>query len=97
MFGVYRGGVTRDVLVPGLLSEDAAVRTSAASLAFNVAGWMQRGRVGREEGGGGEGVREDEEDGEWEVEMVSAVVEAIERETNSEDVGGWTLSFCLSL
>jgi len=80
--------------VPSLLSEDVVVRTAAASLAFNVAGWVQRGRVVSVRGAGvgsGNGVKqgmvEEEEDGEWEVEMVSAVVEAIEREESSEQVG----------
>jgi hypothetical protein len=42
-----------------------------------------------------EGMVVDEEDEEWEVEMVSAVVEAIEREGSSEDVGGCQLHSCL--
>ena len=84
----------RDILtrliVPSLLHEDAGVRTAAASLTFNVVAHYQRPRMkalrsGRhhdatiEETGDG--------DGEWEVEMVSATVEAIKLETASEDVG----------
>ena len=34
-----------------------------------------------------DGIRIDEEDGEWEVELVSAVVEALAGEEESEDVG----------
>ncbi|KAF8221391.1 DUF862-domain-containing protein [Tricholoma matsutake] len=85
LFAVYKASVTKDVLVPSLLNEDPAVRTAAASLAFNVAGWMQRGRAGRI-GRAKEGMLENEEDEEWEVEMVSVIIEAIGREGNSEDV-----------
>ncbi|EIN12585.1 thioredoxin family protein [Punctularia strigosozonata HHB-11173 SS5] len=75
---------TTALLVPALLHEDAAVRTAAASLAFNVSAWLQKGRVERVRGR--TGATEDEEDPEWEVEMVSAVVEALSREDKSEDV-----------
>lgn len=79
------------VLVQAILHEDKLVRVAAASVAFNVAAWVQRGRVARIQGGGNEpnsgGMREDEEDVEWEVELVSAIVEALEREKESEEVG----------
>jgi hypothetical protein len=83
--GQTRKDVTM-LLVATLLHEDAAVRTAAASLAFNVAAYLQMGRVDMVKAGnsGAEGV---EEDGDWEVEMVSAVVEAIDREKGSEEVG----------
>lgn len=71
------------VLVPSLLHTDGAVRTAAASLAFNAAAFVQKGRVEKVRGGAAQ-VYEDED---WEVEMVSAVVEAIDRETASEEVG----------
>lgn len=73
------------LLVSTLLHQDAAVRTAAASLAFNVAGYLQKGRVENVRGvrnTGSEG-----EDGDWEVEMVSAIVEAIGRDKESEEVG----------
>jgi hypothetical protein len=35
----------------------------------------------------GDGIRADEEDGEWEVELVSAVAEALAGEDESEDAG----------
>lgn len=78
------------VLVQAILHEDKLVRVAAASVAFNVAAWVQRGRVARIQGGNepnSGGMREDEEDGEWEVELVSAIVEALEREKESEEVG----------
>jgi hypothetical protein len=53
---------------------------------FNVAAALQRRRVDRVKAGRSDAVR-DELDGEWEVELASAIVEAIQRELNSEDVG----------
>jgi desumoylating isopeptidase 1 len=84
-----RRAVLTGVLVNTLLHADRLVRVAAASLAFNVGAWVQRGRVARV--GGGEpafdGIREGEEDGEWEVELVSAVAEALAGEEESEDAG----------
>lgn len=70
-----------DVLVTSLLHSDLNVRTAGASLVFNVAAWVQKGRSKAD----GDGV----EDGDWEMELMSAVVEAIDREglEGSEDVG----------
>ena len=54
------------------------MRVAAASLAFNVGAWVKKGRVARIKGEEvADGIRADEEDGEWEVELVSAVVEAL--------------------
>jgi desumoylating isopeptidase 1 len=80
-----------DVLVPGLLHADGAVRTAAASVAFNLAVAIQRSRVERVKAGRSDALR-DTLDGEWEVEMLSAVVEAVQREESSEDVGKYPLS-----
>jgi desumoylating isopeptidase 1 len=77
-------------LISTLLHQDAAVRTASASLAFNVAAYRQRGRVDKVRGA--KSNYEEDEDGDWEVEMVSAVVEAIGREKESEEVGAF-LSF----
>ncbi|KAI0685795.1 PPPDE putative peptidase domain-containing protein [Cerioporus squamosus] len=79
--GGKRAQVTR-VVVATLLHEDAGVRTAAASLAFNVAAALQRSRVERLRGAAVE-VDEDEE---WEVELVSAVLEGLSNETQSEEV-----------
>lgn len=75
------------VLVQSLLYEDAVVGTAAASLAFNVGAWLQSGRV--EAVKNGRDIRADVlgEDEEWEIELVSAVVEALGRETRNEEVG----------
>ena len=76
------------VLVQTLLHQDRLVRVAAASLAFNVGAWVQRSRVARIKGEeAGDGIRADEEDGEWEVELVSAVAEALAGEDESEDAG----------
>ncbi|KAH9979212.1 PPPDE putative peptidase domain-containing protein [Russula vinacea] len=80
-----RGALT-SVLVQTLLHEDRLVRVAAASLAFNVGAWVQKGRVARIKGEEvADGIRADEEDGEWEVELVSAVAEALAGEEESED------------
>ena len=75
------------VLVQTLLHQDRLVRVAAASLAFNVGAWVQKGRVARMKGEVIDGIREGEEDGEWEVELVSAVAEALSGEEESEDAG----------
>lgn len=85
---VLRSGKTRDdltsFLITNLLNEEASVRTAAASLAFNVAASIQQTRVNTIRDGliGAS----DEGDGDWEVELISAIVEAIQRE-ESEEVG----------
>ena len=79
-----------NVLVQTLLHSDRLVRVAAASLAFNVGAWVQKGRVARvkgEEDASVDGIRAGEEDGEWEVELVSAVTEALANEEESEDAG----------
>jgi hypothetical protein len=75
------------IIVSSLLHDDGSVRTAAASLAFNVGAWLQNNRV--EAVKGGKGIRGDAvgEDEEWEVELVSAILEAFGRETGNEEVG----------
>ena len=79
------------VLVPSLLHEDVQVRTAAASLAFNVAAVLQKPRV--EAVRTGRRLDEPDDVGDWEVEMVSAVVEALDREKDNEEVGEFVVSF----
>jgi len=82
-----RGAFT-SVLVQTLLYQDRLVRVAAASLVFNVGSWVQMGQVAWTKGGREEavcGFRMDEEDGEWEVELVNAIVEALTGEEESED------------
>lgn len=68
------------VTVDSLLHPDQSVRSAAAGVAVNLAGW--RHRISKEQSkGADEGSEHD-----WEVELVSAVIEAIDREAD-EDVG----------
>ncbi|RXW24882.1 hypothetical protein EST38_g925 [Candolleomyces aberdarensis] len=76
-----------EVLIPSLLHEDATVRTSAASLAFNAATALQKPRVEAVRAGRKWNVESEGEDVcDWEVEMVSAITEALEREKENEEV-----------
>jgi hypothetical protein len=60
---------------------------AAASLAFNTGTRVQRSRVARIKGEeAADGIRTDEEDREWEVDLVSAIAELL-REEESEDAG----------
>lgn len=74
------------LLVASLLHADAHVRTAAASLAFNVAACVQRGRLEQVRSRQGY-VTPAEEDGDWEVELVSAILEALQNEVQNEDIG----------
>ncbi|EMD39905.1 hypothetical protein CERSUDRAFT_81230 [Gelatoporia subvermispora B] len=81
-----RDALTR-ALVGALLHGDAAVRTAAASVAFNVAASLQQRRVDQVRGADGAGASMGaEEDGEWDVELVSAMLEALGNEAQSEEV-----------
>lgn len=58
------------------------VRSAAAGLAFNFAAAVGKARQGGEAQG-------KSDDGDWEVEVASALVEAVGREEGSEEVGKW--------
>ncbi|KAF8558342.1 DUF862-domain-containing protein [Imleria badia] len=77
-----REGVTK-LLVDAVLHDNATVRNAAASLAFNFAAYLQRLRVdkvrARDDG------KNAEESEEWELEIMVAILGAIERETSSEE------------
>ncbi|KAF9005982.1 thioredoxin family protein [Cyathus striatus] len=74
------------VLIPCLLHEDVAVRTAASSLAFNAAAVLQKDRI--EAVKTGRGIQSENElvEEDWEIEMVSALVEALSREKDNEEV-----------
>lgn len=72
------------ILVSSLLHENATVRTAAASLAFNVAAHFQKRRLETIESHGN--IDPEEEDLDWELEIISALLEAIGRENASEDI-----------
>ena len=84
--GGKRASVTA-LLVGSLLHADVHVRTAAASLAFNVAACVQRGRLEQVRRKRGHVSPTTDEDGEWEVEVVSAVLEALQNEVQNEDIG----------
>lgn len=69
-------GVTR-VVVRALLDADKGVRSAGAGLGWSVVGRVWAGRAEQVEVGGEE----------WEVEVASAVLEALGRESESVDVG----------
>lgn len=76
-------------LVSTLLHEDQVVRTASASLAFNIASCIQETRrngikTNRESNGD---VMDMEEDFDWEIEILSAIVEAVKLEDVNEDTG----------
>ncbi|KAG2359641.1 hypothetical protein BDR07DRAFT_1291882 [Suillus spraguei] len=72
------------LIVASLLHDDASVRLAAASLAFNMAVHLQRLRVEKLRGNvKGDDVGENED---WDVEMTSALLEAIEREKVNEEI-----------
>jgi desumoylating isopeptidase 1 len=77
------------VLVQALLSADAHVRTAAASVAFNVAAFFQKGRNAKDAP-----AAVGESDGDWEVELITAIVEAIQNEVTSEEVGELLFFYC---
>jgi len=75
-----------EVLVPSLLHADGLVRTAAASLTFDVSSVFQKARVEAVKSGRGIKPYGDERLVDWEVEIVSAVIEALDREKENEEV-----------
>ena len=86
---LIREKITGEVLIPSLLHSDGLVRTAAASLAFDISAVLQKSRVESVKKGQGIKPYAAAEDGfaDWEVEVVSAVIEALEREKENEEVG----------
>lgn len=78
--------------ISSLLHDDAIVRTAAASLVFNMVAFYQAPRMDALRSGR-RGEAEEEGDGEWEVELLSAFLEATKMEFKNEDV---CTSRCLS-
>ncbi|QRW06303.1 ATP-dependent RNA helicase DHX8 [Ceratobasidium sp. AG-Ba] len=65
------------IMVSGLLHEDSSVRTAASTLAFNVGAYLQRSR--RQSASNPDPV----EDGDWEVEVLTAVLESLSKESDA--------------
>ena len=63
------------------------MRTASASLAFNTAAVLQKGRVDAVKSGRGIQLELEEDLADWQVEIITAVVEALNRETENEEVG----------
>ncbi|KAI7898374.1 PPPDE putative peptidase domain-containing protein [Cokeromyces recurvatus] len=70
------------LLITSLLSSDAKVRRSAASLAYNCSTVIAIERLKKEEGTF-TGMAEQEDD-DWQVELSSAIMDAFTKETNEE-------------
>jgi hypothetical protein len=71
----HRSNYTQ-IAVSGLLHEDTGVRTAAATLVFNLGTHLQRSRRQTP-------TRPDSvEDGEWEVEMITAILEGLSKESD---------------
>jgi desumoylating isopeptidase 1 len=86
------------LLIPTLLCKDSGVRKAAASLAFNLSAWVQKKRgepaiIGSNAQMGGSR----QIDGDWEVEIVTALVEAIDRENENEDISDHLFYSCFIL
>ena len=74
-------------LIASLLHPDATVRTASASLAFNIAAVLQKERVDAVKSGRGTQVDSEMDLGDWELEVITAVIEALDREKDNEEVG----------
>ena len=75
VYGRERRSSFTQVAVAGLLHEDTNVRTAASTLVFNVSAYLQRSR--RQAPSQPDPV----EDGDWEVEVLTAVIETLSRES----------------
>ncbi len=75
------------MLIASLLHPDATVRTASASLAFNIAAVLQKERVDAVKSGRGTQVDSEMDLGDWELEVITAVIEALDREKENEEVG----------
>lgn len=80
----YRSVLTQ-LLVNSLLSADSQVRQTAAALAFNWSTIIAKERLRKEEEGGDllQGTPE-QEDSDWEIEVVSAVMDVLSKEKDEE-------------
>ncbi len=71
-------------LISSLLHPDGTVRTASASLAFNIAAVVQKDRVNAIKSGQDIQLASDAD---WEIEVITAIVEALNREKENEEVG----------
>ncbi|KAG8930703.1 hypothetical protein FRC02_003758 [Tulasnella sp. 418] len=73
------------ILIPSLLHQDAVTRTAAASLAFNVAASIQKPLLEDQRSKKPNTLAVPDDDGDWIVELVSAISEALAKEETNED------------
>ncbi|CAO3593934.1 unnamed protein product [Absidia cylindrospora] len=78
----HRQSLTQ-LLVTSLLAQDTQVRQTAASLAFNCSTTVMAERLQKEQNDGNGGVAEQEDD-DWQVEVISAVMDALVKETDQD-------------
>jgi hypothetical protein len=69
-----------ELLVKALLEEDKAVRTAAGNLAYSISGWLRRQRKSWID----ENITDTGDLEETECELVTALLEAIDRESAPE-------------
>ncbi|KAL4250786.1 DeSI family protein [Abortiporus biennis] len=81
-----------NLFVSAVLSEDKNVKNAAASLGFNLSAVVQAKH--RQAGGNGNGNEEDQ-DAEWEIEIISAVLEALKDVKNLNEDVAHRLTACL--
>jgi hypothetical protein len=74
-----------ELVVQTLLHDDTLVKNASASLIFNLAAVVQNNRVKSVRGEKIQIVTDESED--WEVEMISAIVEALRRDNGNEEFG----------
>jgi hypothetical protein len=72
-------GILTQLLITSLLAHDTQVRQTAASLAFNCSTRVMAERLQNEQDNG-----DAQEDDDWQVEIVSAVVDALSKETDPD-------------
>ncbi|KAM6500712.1 PPPDE putative peptidase domain containing protein [Amanita muscaria] len=85
--GAYKDRLTV-LVVQSLLHDDTGVKNASASLIFNLAVVVQSRRMRSMKGeeARGQGTVEMEEDEDWELEIITAVIEALNRETDNEEI-----------
>lgn len=82
----HRSQLTQ-LLITSLLAEDAPIRQAAASLAYNCSTSIAIERLKKEEGTF-KGIAEQEDD-DWLMELSSAIVDALTKETDQE-ISKWS-------
>jgi len=81
-----------------LLHDDAVVKNASASLIFNYSAALQKNRVDSAIGPAMRGTSIPiDEDEDWEVEIVSAIIEALRREKENEEFGESNMGYLFDI